>query len=219
VRGFRDRSDAGRRLAAVLLDDDARRPVDPIVWAIPRGGVPVAAEVARVLGAPLDVAVVRKLGAPGRPELGIGAVGEDGVVVTNEPLLTRLRVGPDELAATVRREAAEVDRRVERYRDGRPPEAVAGRTAVVVDDGLATGFTALAAVRLLRGRGAAAVVLAVPVASPDTAHWLAAEADRVVAVLAPEPMVAVGEWYADFTQTSDDEVVALLRRTPPVGEV
>jgi putative phosphoribosyl transferase len=138
--------------------------------------------------------------------------------VTNDPLLARLRVAPGQLAATVKRESAEVARRVERYRGDRPPEPVAGRTAVVVDDGLATGYTALAAVRLLRGRGAAAVVLAVPVASPDTASWLATEVDRVVAVLAPDPMVAVGEWYADFTQTTDDEVLDLLRRAAP-GDV
>jgi predicted phosphoribosyltransferase len=216
VREFRDRSDAGRRLAAVLLE---RRPDDPIVLAIPRGGVPVAAEVARALGAPLDVAVGRKLGAPGRPELGVGAVGEDGVVVTTDRLLERLGVSSEELAATAEREAAEVARRVRRYRGDRPPVPVVGRTAVVVDDGLATGFTALAAVRLLRGRGAAAVVLAVPVASAETAEWLAAEADRVVAVASPRPMLAVGEWYRDFRQTTDEEVVALLGSRAGGGEV
>jgi predicted phosphoribosyltransferase len=207
VRGFRDRSDAGRRLAEAVAE---RRPVEPVVFAIPRGGVPVAVEVARALDVPLDVVVVRKLGAPGRAELGVGAVGEDGVVVTNDHLLRRLGVRAAELEATIGRESREVERRVARYRGDRPAEAVIGRTAVIVDDGLATGYTALAAVRVLRRRGAAAVLVAVPVASPDTARWLAKEADRVVAVVAPEPMVAVGEWYGDFTQTSDDEVVRLL---------
>ena len=207
MRGFRDRPGAGRRLAELLAED---RPVDPVVWAIPRGGVPVAAEVARVLGAPLDVVVVRKLGAPGRPELGVGAVGEDGVVVTNDELLARLAVTDDQLAEVVARESAEVERRVRRYRGDRPPVPTAGCSAVVVDDGLATGYTALAAVRLLRGRGAASVVVGVPVAASETAAWLAGEADRVVAVSLPEPMVAVGAWYRDFTQVSDEEVIARL---------
>jgi putative phosphoribosyl transferase len=209
VRGFRDRREAGRRLAPAVAE---RALTNPTVWAIPRGGVPTAYEVATALGAPLDVVVVRKLGAPERPELGVGAVGEDGVVVTNGPMLEHLGIGDAELSAIVARESAEVRRRVAAYRGKRVPVAARGTTAIVVDDGLATGYTALAAVRWLRQQDAAAVVVAVPVAAPDTAAWLGAEADAVIALVVPDPMVAVGEWYDDFTQTTDAEVEDLLAR-------
>jgi predicted phosphoribosyltransferase len=216
MRGFRDRREAGRLLAPAVAE---RALTDPTVWAIPRGGVPTAYEVATALAAPLDVVIVRKLGAPGRPELGVGAVGEDGVVVTNDLMLDHLAVGAEELAAIVERESAEVRRRVEAYRGDRVPVAARGTTAVVVDDGLATGYTALAAVRWLRQQGAAAVVVAVPVAAPDTVSWLATVADAVVALVVPDPMVAVGEWYGDFTQTTDAEVANLLAQARARGPV
>ena len=209
---FRDRSHAG-----VLLGERVRSLglADPVVLGLPRGGVVVAAEVARALGAPLDVLVVRKLGAPGNPELGIGAIAEGGVAVLNEGLIARLRVSPAELAAVTEREQRELVRRTDAYRRGRPPLPLAGRPAVVVDDGLATGYTARAAVAAARARGAAAVVLAVPVAAPETAAEFASLVDRVVCVEVPVLLFAVGAAYADFSQTGDDEVEALLAAAAP----
>jgi putative phosphoribosyl transferase len=227
---FTDREDAGRRLArevAAMLGgrDTASGPAPataqgaavpdvrgagPVVLALPRGGVPVAAPVAAELGAPLDVLVVRKLGQPGRPELGLGALAEDGVPIWNDTLLRDLGLTPDDLADVVPREAAELRRRVARYRGDRPAEPVAGRSVVVVDDGLATGLTALAAVANVRSRGAARVMLAVPVAAASTARWLRSAADDVVCLLAPRRLRSVGEWYDDFTQVADEEVLALL---------
>ena len=177
---------------------------------LPRGGVPVAAVVADALGAPLDVVVVRKLGVPWQPELAMGAVGEGGVVVRHEEVLRR--VGDEQLAAALARETAEVTRRSARLRRGRAAEPLAGRTAVVVDDGLATGSTARAACAVLRAARAGRVVLAVPVAPRGT---VVEEADELVVVRSPEPFGAVGRWYADFSPTSEQEVADLLaRRTP-----
>jgi putative phosphoribosyl transferase len=204
---FRDRRHAGR-----LLGEQVRALglAHPVVLGLPRGGVVVAAEVARALQAPLDVLVVRKLGAPGNPELGVGAIAEGGVTVHNEGLIARLGITPAELEAVTAREAAELERRTAAYRRGRPPLPLEGATAVVVDDGLATGYTARAAVAAARARGAAGVVLAVPVAAPETAADFAHLVDRVVCVEMPQFLFAVGAAYADFSQTGDDEVESLL---------
>ncbi len=210
---FADRADAGRRLAQ-LLGDQSGPP--PVVVALPRGGVPVAAEVARVLGAPLDVLVVRKLGHPQQPELGVGAVAEGGVTVLNDALLQRTRVDPAALASVEAREQEEVARRVARYRGDRPRVAVTGRAVILVDDGLATGFTARAAIEVLRRAGAASIVLAVPVAPPDTLSALRPLVEEVVCVHAPPEMWAIGQWYDDFTQTTDEEVARLLAAAPGV---
>jgi putative phosphoribosyl transferase len=207
---FRDRREAGRRLAARL---SGLRASSPLVLGLPRGGVPVAFEVANTLGAPLDVLVVRKLGVPFQPELGMGAVGEDGVRVLNPDVLRQAGVTDSQLAEVEARERAAVEERAVRLRRGRPAISLAGRTVVIVDDGLATGGTARAAVHVARARGADRVILAVPVAPPETVAALRRDADDVVAVETPEPFFAIGGWYADFSPTSDEEVVELLARS------
>lgn len=204
---FIDRADAGRRLASELEGWVGQAPV---IVALPRGGVPVAIEVARELAAPLDILAVRKLGAPGNPELGVGAVAEDGTGVLDPSSAARLGMTQAKLDATLARESRELRRRVERYRDGRPQTPVRGRTVIVVDDGLATGLTDLAAVRALRKRGARQIVVAVPVGSSEAVSMLAEEADRVVCLEVREPLYGVGMWYRDFAPVSDEEVVALL---------
>ncbi len=201
---FADRHDAGRRLAALLkrfVDED------PVVLGIARGGVPVAAEVARALDVPLEVMVVRKIGAPQNPEYGIGAVAEGGVSMIGDEALA---LGRTELKALVSRAEAEVTDRLERYRGDRPALSVQGRTVLLVDDGLATGRTAQAAARALRERGAARVILAVPVAAAQSVKALRSVVDEVVCVEIPSDLLAVGLWYEDFLPTSDDEVAALL---------
>jgi putative phosphoribosyl transferase len=207
---FRDRHDAGRRLAERL---GPARGGDFVVLGLPRGGVVVAAEVALALHAPLDVLVVRKLGHPAQPELGVGALGEGGVVVLNEDLLARTGVRLDQLEEVRRREEAEMHRRLEAYRRGGPPVTLAGRTVVIVDDGMATGSTALAAIDVVRQHGAERVILAVPVAPPATVERLRAAADEVVCLESPEHFMAIGEWYDDFRQTTDEEVISLLARS------
>ena len=177
---------------------------------LPRGGVPVAAEIARVLHLPLDVIVVRKLGVPGRAELAMGAVGEGGVTVLNHRVLSAAGVLPEELARVAERERAAVERRVRELRGGRPAAPIAGRIAVVVDDGIATGATARAACQVARAREAGYVVLAAPVAPPDVALSASDAADEVVVLQTPASFSAVGEWYVDFTPTTDDEVIRLL---------
>ena len=206
---FLDRSDAGRRLANRMLH---LRGEDVVVLALPRGGVPVAAEVARALGAPLDVIVVRKLGVPVQPELGMGAIGEGDVRIINPEVVAITHVTDAEIAAVERRERAELDRRAQRFRGDRPRTPLAGRTAVIIDDGIATGSTARAACQVARAQGAARVVLAVPVAPPSACAALAADADEVICLETPGHFLAIGEWYQDFSQTSDREVVSLLQR-------
>ena len=218
---FGDRADAGRQLAEELkerLGDE-----DVVVLGLPRGGVPVAFEVARELDAPLDVIVVRKLGVPYQPELGMGAIGEDGVRVLNDQVLAMARVGEDEVAAVERSERAELERRARRFRGDRPRASLVGRSAVVVDDGIATGSTARAACQVARAHGASRVILAVPVAPRSSLASLAEVADELVCLAIPEPFFAVGQFYWDFSQTSDEEVVELLERAatrtaaPPVA--
>jgi putative phosphoribosyl transferase len=204
---FSDRRDAGHRLAAEL----SRSRIDaPVVLALPRGGVPTAYEVARRLGAPLDVLVVRKLGCPGRPELGVGAIGEDGVRLLNRELMHYCGVTEEDLAPVVEAEENELARRLARYREGRPATPLAGRTAVVVDDGIATGFTARAAIEVVRHRGASKVLLAVPVAPADTVAELSTVVDELVCLESPSWFTAIGAFYDDFSPTSDDEVAQLL---------
>ncbi len=209
---FRDRRDAGRQLASLLERFGGERPV---VVAIPRGGVPVAAEVARVLDAPLDVALVRKLGAPQNPEFAIGALAEGGVLVLSRQIVRALGLSEPDLRALLARGEEEVAEQLRRYRGSREPADLAGRTAILVDDGLATGRSAQAAVRSLRKRGAARVILAVPVAAPESAQMLRQEADEVVSVEEPADLWAVGYWYEDFSPTSDEEVTALLAASGP----
>ena len=206
---YEDREDAGRRLAAHLraMEDE-----HPVIVGLPRGGVPVAYEVAAALRAPLDIVVVRKLGVPVQPELGMGAIGEEGVIVLNRELVRVLAIEPDELEQTVVRERAELERRQHLYREGRAPLPLTGRTAVLVDDGIATGLTAIAAARALRRRGAARVVLAVPAGPPGSAERFAGEVDEFVCLEAPDDFLAVGSCYENFGQTGDEEVVDLLAR-------
>jgi predicted phosphoribosyltransferase len=206
--GFRDRKEAGRLLGERLRESAGDG--GTVVLGLPRGGVPVAAEVATALGAPLDVFVVRKLGAPGREELAIGAIARGGVRVLNEGLIRELGLTRVELTAIESRERGELERRERRYRDGRPSAALAGRTAIVVDDGLATGSTMLAAVGAIRAERPAAVLVAVPVADPDVCAMLREAADCVVCLLTPHPLGAVGYYYEDFSQTADEEVQWLL---------
>ncbi|MEU6756314.1 phosphoribosyltransferase family protein [Streptomyces sp. NPDC046685] len=206
---FTDRADAGARLAEALRH---LAPERPVVLGLPRGGVPVAFQVARALGAPLDVVVVRKLGVPYHRELGFGAIGEGGVRVISEDIVRSSRVGQQDLAAVERAEEAELARQAARFRGDRPRVDLAGRTVILVDDGIATGSTAAAACEVVRAQGAGRVVLAVPVAPPDAIAWLATEADEVVCLSTPRAFRAVGEWYADFSQTPDEEVVDLLAR-------
>ncbi len=204
---FHDRRDAGRRLARRLEHLRAERPV---VVGLPRGGVPVAAEVAAALGVPLDVIVVRKLGVPFQPELGMGAVGEGGVRVLNDDIVALARVSTGDIEQVAARERGEVERRARLFREGHEAMPLAGRTVIVVDDGIATGGTARAALQVARAHGARRVVLAVPVAPGDTLADLSRDADEIVCLSIPEDMMAVGLWYENFTQTTDEEVRAAL---------
>ncbi len=205
---YADRAEAGRALAERLAREGPY--ADPVVLGLPRGGVPVAAPVAAALGAPLDVAVVRKLGAPGQPELAVGAVGPGGVRVLNGDVVRALRVDERALEAVTDREREEVARRELAYRGDRCAVDLRGRTAVLVDDGLATGATMLAAVRLAQAAGAQRVVVAVPVGAAASCARLAAAADDVLCLHRPNPFGSVGRHYRDFAQTTDDEVRALL---------
>jgi putative phosphoribosyl transferase len=213
TRVFDDREDAGRALARALAA--YRRAAETIVLALPRGGVPVAFEVAQALGLPLDVLVVRKLGLPSQPELAMGAIASGGAIVLNEDVLRFVAGGREDLELVRRHEQAELERREVKYRGNRPPLEMAGRVGILVDDGLATGATMEAAVRALRAVGAKRVVVAVPVASTEARDRIAAVADVVVCLEAPTCFSAVGQWYRDFGQTSDAEVEELLARVPP----
>jgi putative phosphoribosyl transferase len=212
---YADRAEAGRVLAERLvpmgLDGAA-------VLALPRGGVPVGYEIARRLGSPLDVLVTRKIGYPPQPELGVGAIAEGGSPVFDGELLARLGLSEDDLAGTVEAERAELERRVTAYRHGRPLPGVAGRPVIVVDDGLATGGTARAAARALRERGPSRLVLAVPVGAAETVHALEPEVDDLVVTAAPWEFHAVGQWYRDFDQLSDADVLAWLDRAARTRE-
>src|SRR5207244_10311245 len=207
---FRDRRDAGRLLAEKLAAY-ATRP-DVLVLALPRGGVPVAYEVAHRLGAPLDVFVVRKLGVPGHEELAMGAVATGGVRVLNDQLVEQLGIPDQMIDAVAARERQELARRERLYRGGRPPPDVRGRTVILVDDGLATGATMRAAIMALRQLQPARIVVAIPTASPETCEELKAKIDEVICAITPEPFLAVGHWYEDFSQTTDEEVRDLLAR-------
>ena len=206
---FADRSAAGRRLAARL---EHLRNQLPVILGLPRGGVPIAYEVAHALNAPLDVIVVRKLGVPWLPELAMGAIGEDGSRVVDRDLMRHERITDELLAEVEERESAELRRRAQIYRAGRSPVSIAGRTVVLIDDGIATGATARAACLVAKQRGAARVVLATAVLPPELISPLGRVADELVWLCAPDPMVAVGNWYEDFEQLTDAEVVDLLAR-------
>ena len=211
VTFFADRRDAGRRLAARLPP----LPSGAVLLGLPRGGVLVAAEVAAASGRPLHVLAVRKLGLPQRPELAIGAIAEGGVRVLDDGAIRRFRVSPAALAEVELRERIELERRVARYRGDAAPPALTGATAVIVDDGLATGATALAACRAARAAGAARVVVAVPVASPEGTADLGSAADEVVAVLTPARLRSIGEWYDRFPDVPDADVLAALAEQGP----
>jgi putative phosphoribosyl transferase len=209
---FRNRRHAGQVLGWRLVEAGVleRCPEPRVVLGLPRGGVPVAGEVARILAAPLDVFLVRKLGVPGHEELAMGAIASGGGRVLNQAVIDRLAVTAEEVEAVARSEAAVLDRRERAYRDDRPPAPVAGATVIVVDDGLATGASMRAAVQALRQQEPAAIIVAVPVGSPETCRDIRAEAEEVVCVRRPEHFLAVGQAYDDFSATGDDEVRAVL---------
>lgn len=204
---FRNREDAGRRLAAELQRLASEH---PIVLALPRGGVPVGYEVAKALGAPLDVWVVRKVGVPWHQELGMGAVAEGGYLLLSRGIIDQLGVTEDELSGAIQREQARVTQRLRKFRGARPAPSLQDRTVVLVDDGIATGGTVRAAIRAIRAGSPRRIVLAVPVASADTLDALAAEVDELVCLAAPENLYAIGVWYDAFAQVQDDDVVRLL---------
>ena len=204
---FADRREAGRMLGARLSEMDL---ADPVVVALPRGGVPVGFEVAKALRAPLDIGLVRKLGHPSQPELGLGAIGEDGTMVLDQQAMAAYGISREQIIPVAHREADELDRRRTLYRGDVPPAEVRGRTAVVVDDGIATGVTATAASRVLKAQGASRVILAVPVCPAGSEGRIDGDIDEIVALSEPARFGSVGAWYDDFSQTTDDEVVELL---------
>jgi putative phosphoribosyl transferase len=207
---YRDRREAGVELAARLGHLKGRP--DVVVLALPRGGVPVAYEVATALGALLDIFLVRKLGTPGHPELAMGALASGGVRVLNEDVVAWYGIPPAAIEAVTREEQGELERRERAYWDGESPVDLRGRIVILVDDGLATGSTMKAAVQAVRAQGPSRVVVAVPVGSPETCRQFANVADEIVCAHTPEPFAAVGQWYLDFSQTTDEEVRTLLRR-------
>jgi predicted phosphoribosyltransferase len=204
---FDDRADAGRQLADLIEGHDVEA---DIVLAIPRGGLPVGRAVADALAVPLDIVAARKLGAPGNPEFAIGAVASDGTVFLNDEYIDQLGVDESYVDDAIERERAAAQEKVDRYRSERPPLDLHDKTVVVVDDGVATGATTIACLRQIRAAGAARVVLAVPVGPPDTIERLGAEADEILCVETPPSFMAVGQFYASFTQVSDDEAMRYL---------
>jgi len=213
---FRDRKEAGRLLAAKLAAY-ANRP-DVLVLALPRGGVPVAYEVAQALKAPLDVFIVRKLGVPGHEELAMGAVASGGVRVLNDAIVNALRIPDSVIDQVAAKELQELSRREHLYRGNRPAPDVRGRTVILVDDGLATGATMHAAIKALQQQKPVRIVVAVPTASPETCEELRAEVDDVICAITPQPFYAVGLWYQDFSQTTDEEVRNLLSLAAGAGK-
>lgn len=207
---FADRFDAGERLGRLL---EGYREDSPIIYALPRGGLPVGYEISRALEAPLEVLVSRKLGAPGQPELGIGAVTSDGVRFLNEPLVERLGVSEEYVERVAAEESGKAARRARLLRGGHPELKAAGRTAIIVDDGLATGATARAAIRSMRKRGAGRIVLAVPVCAAQTEAGIRGEVEDLVCLESPADLGAIGFWYRDFTQITDEAALDLLERT------
>jgi putative phosphoribosyl transferase len=212
---FRNRQEAGRLLVGRLAAYADR--ADVVILALPRGGVPVAFEIASALNAPLDVMVVRKLGVPGHEELAMGAIASGGVQVINEEVVRHLGLTPAVLASVAAIERHELARRERTYRGERSPVTVEGRTVILVDDGLATGSTMRAAVAALRTRGPARIVVAVPTAAPETCEEFKAEVDEMVCATTPTPFYGVGQWYDDFSQTTDEEVRDLLEQRAPVS--
>jgi len=208
---FRDRQEAGQLLAQALTFLERKK--DVIVLGIPRGGMVVAAEVARVIGAPLDVYITRKIGAPHNPELAIGAIASSGDVVLDAGLIESLGVSPEYVQGETERQRREIERRLKKYRGNRPAQKLSGRTVLLVDDGVATGATTLAAIRALKKQELAELVLAIPVGPPDAIARLKEGVDRLVCLDAPQPFWAVGAFYEVFDQTSDEEVVRLLRES------
>ncbi len=206
---FRDRADAGRQLGEVLKPRYGDRP-DVLVLALPRGGVPVAYEASRILNAPLDIFVVRKLGVPGHEELAMGAIATGGAIVFNDEVLSNLAIPQAAIDRVIERERQELERRERHYRGNRPPLDVKNRTAILVDDGLATGASMHAAVQAVRALGPAAIVIAVPAAARSTCARLRPFVDDIVCVVTPEPFYAVSAWYDDFSQTTDEEVYILV---------
>ena len=206
---FRDRREAGRELAGHLRQHAGRN--DVVVLALPRGGVPVAYEVAEALDAPLDLFLVRKLGTPGHRELAMGAIASGGVRVLNDEVVQWYNIPPAAIDVVAAEEQRELERREQAYREGRPPVPMAGRIVILVDDGLATGSTMRAAVKAIRQLNPARLVVAVPVGAEETCRELTQEADEVVCARMPRPFTAVGQWYLDFGQTTDEEVRTLLR--------
>lgn len=205
-----DRSEAGRELADALAHYRGRQ--DLLVLALPRGGVPVAYEIASALQAPLDLVLVRKLGAPGQRELAMGAIASGGIRVLNENLISTLNVSGRDIESVAEREQRELERREVAYRGDRPRQGISGRTVILVDDGVATGATMRAAIASLRQQNPARIVIALPLAPASTVNTLAREADEVICLHSPEPFVAIGRWYQDFSQVSDREVRGLLAR-------
>lgn len=205
---LKDRVEAGKRLASAVKSVGK----DAIILGVPRGGVVVGFEVAQALCVPLDIIVTKKIGAPENPELAIGAVAEDGTYILDEDILRQIYVPKEYIAEEVERQKQEIQRRLIRYRGDVPYPTLKNREVVVIDDGVATGSTLKAALRLLRGKGAKTVVVAVPVGPPETIRELRKLADRVVVLFTPEPFYAIGQFYVDFSQTSDKEVIELLRR-------
>lgn len=213
---FRDRAEAGRVLADRLKKFAGHGPI--LVLALPRGGVPVGFEIAQALHADLDVFLVRKLGVPGHEELAMGAIASGGVRVLNHSIVQQFGIRDDEIDRVIRREEQEIERREALYREGRPPIAAANRTAVLVDDGLATGATMLAAVRAVRAQRPERIVVAVPLASPEACDDFRAQTDEIICAATPEPFQAVGIWYEDFSQTTDEEVRELLEQSARKGK-